>query len=180
MEDESIIELFFARDEKAIEQVQQKYYSYCRRIAWNILKDDRDAEECVNDLYMRLWNSIPPNRPQSLTAFIARLTRNLALDRYKAQQTDKRRAENACVPLDELDECIQGDSGAAVSELGDAINRFLRGCSQESRKIFVSRYFFAMSIEEISAKYGISSAKTRTQLTRTRKKLKDFLIKEGI
>lgn len=175
MQDSEIIGLYFDRNENAIGQTAKKYGAYCHTVAMNILKDIFESEECVNDTYFRAWNSIPPTRPTKLGAFLAKITRNLALDRY-----DKRRAQKrgSSVPesLDELGECIGEErSDLSFAELGSMISEFLRGEKELARKLFVRRYFYENSVKELSYIFGISESSVKTTLHRTRLRLADYL-----
>lgn len=181
MQDTEIIDLYLKRDERAINETAEKYGAYCEKIAYNILTDRFESEECVNDTYMRAWNSIPPTLPRILSAFLAKITRNLAIDRYNARSAKKRcgYAES----LDELAECVGGrdiSEEIELSELGAAINRFLINEKDLSRRIFVRRYFFEDSIKEIASAHCLSQGNVKTVLHRTRKRLADFLREEGI
>lgn len=182
MEDQRIVELFWNRDEDAILHTQRKYDALCRSIAQNILGNFQDAEECVNDAYLKVWNSIPPQRPQSLVAFLSRVVRNISLDRYRHNHADKR-GRGADVMFSELEECLSDDSASDISAqegITEAINRFLKTLDQENRILFVRRYYY-MDTNEILAKTFLMNENTvRQRLFRLREKLKDFLEKEGI
>ena len=131
MQDEQIIQLFFARDELALEQTQQKYGGYCKTIAMNVLHDESDSDECVNDTYLAAWNSIPPTKPESLSAYLARLTRNISINRYKSRTTERRGGGEFARSLDELDDCIAGE-GVSTEDLGKLISKFLYGEKKEA------------------------------------------------
>ena len=155
----------------------------------NILDNAQDAEECVNDTYLRAWNAIPPDRPIKLGAFLGKITRNLSLDRYKAKKAAKRGNSLFQVSLDELNECIPSgstgfgsgfDDESEARRIGDCINRFLRKQSAEVRNVFICRYFYSDSIGEISRRFGITESKIKSMLHRARGKLKKFLESEGI
>ena len=184
MEDNRIVELYWERDEAAIEQSSAKYGRYCRSIAYNILYNDEDVEECVNDTWMRAWGSIPPARPVSLRAFLGKITRNLALDRYDAARAQKRGGGEFCAVLDELSEYIP-DTGSGYEsvediEIEEILNSFLESLSPERRKVFMRRYWYMDSIKEIAEFYEISESKVKTVLFRSRAELKAVLTKEGI
>ncbi len=179
MEDKSIIQLFFARDERAITETDIKYHWYCQRIAYNILKDSADVDECINVIYLKLWNSIPPTDPYDLSAFIAKLTRNTSIDVYKSKHASKRIENEYLLSLDELAECIPDDKDYEISDLKDILNRFLREQNADARKIFVRRFFYCESIEQISEFFNISQSKVKSSLFRTRQKLKNYLRKEN-
>ncbi len=180
MDDNTIIQLYFARNELALDATSQKYAPYCRKIAMNILKDAQDAEECLNDVFLKLWNNIPPEAPQSFSAYIARLTRNRAIDIYNQKHAQKRIDSQYAASIDELEEIIADSRVADISDLGDALNRFLAGLANEQRKIFVRRYFFCDSIDDIAKFFGISQSKVKTSLFRTRNKLKEYLEKDNL
>lgn len=183
MEDEKIIALYWERNETAIKETQKKYGRYCHYIADRILGCHEDAEECVNDIYVRLWESIPPQRPEHFSAFLGKITRNLALNRYKAQTREKRGAGQICAVLDELAECIPDPSSNEITDelvLRDALNDFLRALPTETRKVFLRRYWYLSPISEIAADYRMSESKVKMILFRTRNKLKEKLKKDGI
>ena len=180
MEDRDIIEMYFARDERAISETSSKYGSYCGSIAMNILGSREDTEECVNDTWLRAWNSIPPHRPNLLRVFLGKIARNLALDRYKARTAEKRMGGEFAMSLDELDDCIGTVDERESAEIGESISRFLRTQPKETRSVFVCRYFYCDSISDIARRFGISEAKVKTLLFRTRSKLKIHLEGEGI
>lgn len=181
MEDERIISLYFDRSEQAISETQKKYGSYCRAIARNILRDEGESEECENDTYLRTWNAIPPARPRFLRAFLGKITRHLALDRYAAKTADKRRA-SLCEISEELSTCLpdasQGDSGEQLA-LTDSLNRFLSGLPSLTRVVFVRRYFYLLSIREIARDLGLGESYVKVMLHRTRNTLRHFLEKDG-
>lgn len=182
MNDEDIINLYFVRDQRAIEETDVKYGCYCQQIAMQILNDPQDVEETLNDTWLRAWKSIPPCRPADLRLYLARMTRNLAFDRYRSQTAQKRGGGEIRLALDELKECIGTESidhELNKAELTAAINRLLQTLSPQHRYIFIRRYFFVEPIEQISARYGIKKTNVLMILSRVRKKLKAYLIKEG-
>ena len=182
MEDLTIVDLYWNRDEDAILYTQRKYGALCQTIAHNILGNREDAEECVNDAYLKVWNSIPPQRPQSLVAFLSRIVRNISLDRYRHNHAEKRN-RGADVMFSELEECLSDDSvldfsgGAGITE---AINRFLKTLDQESRILFVRRYYYMDSNETLAKTFLMNENTVRQRLYRMREKLKVLLEKEGI
>ena len=181
LNDNEIIELYIRRDENAISETAEKYGAYCEKIAYNILMDRFDAEECVNDTYMHTWNHVPPTIPRILSSFLAKITRNIAIDRYKSKNAKKRSAY--AESLDELSECVGGNNFAddiEISAIGAAISRFLMNESELSRRVFVRRYFFEDSISNIAKAHSMTEGYVKTILSRTRKRLADFLTKEGI
>lgn len=183
MDDSRIIALYFQRDEQAIRETASKYGVACQKIAMNILSNLQDAEECVNDTYLRTWNAIPPERPQKLGAFVGKITRHLALDKYKAAHAAKRQADTFALSLDELGDAFPSKDFHAEEDaraIGDAINSFLRKETETSRKIFVCRYFFGDSIEDICSRFHVSEAKVKSSLFRSRNRLRTHLEKEGI
>ena len=182
MKDEEIIELYFSRDELAIVKTAEKYGVYCHTIAYNILHDDFDADECVNDTYNKTWQAIPPTRPKLFKSFLGKITRNLSLDRYEMAHAEKRGGRVA-ESLDELSECAGGfdfndklDSEAIVA----VINRFLGDLRELDRRIFVRRYFFEDSISEIAKMHKISEGQVKTALFRMRKGLSERLKLEEV
>lgn len=183
MEDQKIIELYFARDERAVEATEEKYGAYCHSLAYAILGNDADAEEAVSDTWLRVWNSIPPQRPAVLKMFLAKITRNLALNTYRAQKTQKRGGREVELALEELGECIPAREGVQdaldARELGRVIQEFLLTQPRRHRSIFLSRYFQVEDITSIAIRHGVTEANARKILTRTRNKLKDYLTKEG-
>lgn len=184
MNDTQIIELYFSRSEDAIRQTDIRYGAYCRTIAFNILNDTGDTDECVNDTYLHTWNSIPPTRPNCLKAFLAKITRNLSINRISARMTQKRRASEYSVAYAELENIFSANESTdnLIDEilLTDIINQFLSTLSKETRMIFVARYWYFESITAISRKLHISESKTKMTLLRTRDKLKKYLEEEGI
>ncbi len=183
MEDSQIIALFLERSEQAIAELDRKHGAAARKAAANIQGDRQDAEECVNDALLGVWNSIPPQRPRSLLAYVCRIARNLAINRYRANTAQKRNAGYELV-LDELAECIP--SGADVEtelearELTEAIDRFLAALSREDRFLFVRRYWFADPVAELAALTGGSPGRVSVRLFRLREKLRKKLTKEGL
>lgn len=183
MHDNQIVDLYIARDERAIGETNQKYGTYCLQVANHILSDRQDAEETVNDTWLRAWNSIPPNRPGVLKLYLAKITRNLSFSRYRAQTAQKRGGGEIMVALDELAECVGNgediESRLDRQELTASIQRLLKTVSLRDRNIFIRRYFFVESIADIAQRYGLKESNVLMILTRVRKKLKEHLIKEG-
>ncbi len=184
MEDSRILELYEKRSETAIRETESTYGRYCRSIAHGILGNDADVEECVNDAYLKVWNAIPPDRPMRLDHYLGRIVRNLALDRRKAKTRVKRGGGQYPLVLEELSETLAG--GESVEEryeaarLTEALNRFLEQLSKEKRILFLARYWYFKSIEEIARQFGLSQSKVKMTLLRTRNELKDYLKKEDI
>lgn len=183
MEDEQIIELYWKRDEGAIRETDQKYGSYCYAISNHILHNHEDSEECVNDTWMKAWNAMPPHRPDILRLFLAKITRNLSFDRYKAKQAAKRGGGEMEAVLEELDECVQGsydvEEAISAKELQGCLNAFVCGLPLRDSDIFLRRYYFVETTAEIAKRYGMRESNVLTILSRTRKKLKVYLRKEG-
>ena len=183
MDDKQIVELYWQRNEQAIAETAAKYETYCMKISQNILSDRADSEENVNDTYLHTWEAIPPQRPAILSAFLGRIARNLALNRYKAKSAQKRQGDALALSLDELGDCAVSlpdpESETAAAELGASISAFLRTQSEEVRSMFVLRYFYCESIEELSARFRCGESRIKTTLLRTRRKLREHLIKEG-
>ena len=182
MTDEAIIKLYFERDEEALEITEKQYGSYCFTIAHTMLASKEDAEEIVNDTLVRAWNAIPPEKPKSLTAFLGKITRNLALHRLEKKGRNKRRHASE-LALDELAEvAAPGEDVTAHYDkmaFAEAFNRFLRALPERDCNVFVRRYYHVDSVENIAKRYGISKANVFKILSRTRQKLKIFLQEEG-
>lgn len=183
MDDSEIVALFLERDEKAIAASSEKFGKYCKAIARRILKNEEDVNDCVNDVYLKAWESIPPKKPPALAMFFGKLTRNHALNLVKRSNTQKRGSGAGELVFEELEECISDkfsvESELERKELVAAINRFLDGCKETNRKAFVLRYWYCSDLRYIAEYLGISEKNASVILTRTRKKLKDHLIKEG-
>lgn len=175
MDDKEIIALYFARSEEAIGESEKKYGAYCRTIAGNILSNRADAEECVSDTWLRAWGAIPPNRPERLGAFLGRITRNLALDRLRSNKGTVR---------EELSECLTlGDPTAGMVDrvvLTAALDRFLAGLPQKKRKLFLRRYWYFSTVEELARDFGMSESGVKMTLLRLRRELRAQLKQEGI
>lgn len=184
MEDKQIIDLYFKRSDTAIYETQIKYGKYCRYIAYNILQDNRDAEECENDTYVKVWSSIPPERPNCFSAFLGKITRNLALDLYRRRAARKRGAGQYEAIVEELSGCIStGESIEHIADeivIKDALNHFLENLPHKMRIIFVRRYWYMSSIKEIAKDFSLSESNVKMTLLRTRNNLKAYLEKEGI
>lgn len=183
MTDLEIISLFNSRNEQALSEVSVKYGGSCLRIAGNILKNAEDAEECVNDTYLKVWESIPPEQPDNLCAYVAKVTRNTAIDRYRSDRSEKRGGGEIPLILDELAECVSDRSNIELTaeqhELLAAINDFLGTLSLQRRIEFVSRYCLCESVKSIAERFGITQNNVSVNLNRTRKSLVDYLKKRG-
>ncbi len=177
MNDSDIIELFFARNEQALAETDAAYGSYCQSIAMGILGNRSDAEECVNDAYLKAWQSIPPAHPTSLRLYLARIVRNLSLTRYRHDHR-LRRNRDLEVSLSELEACIPLREDQA-GELKDLLERFLRGEEPMDRRLFVGRYWYGYAPKILAADNGLSVNAVNLRLMRVRTRLQDFLEKEG-
>lgn len=179
----AIVELYWARDEEAIRQTADTLGGYCYAVAYNILGNAEDAEECVNDAYLAVWNAIPPARPASLKQFVTRILRNLALNRYKEQNRDKRGGGQVPLALEELAEVVSDTEDIpaeyARQELLGAITRFLQGCSPRDRGLFLDRYVRLEPTAVLAHRFGVKEAQVLLILSRTRKRLRAYLEKEG-
>lgn len=182
MDDADIVKLFFERSEDAVTQTGIKYGKWLRGISFSVLRQSEDADECVNDTYLHAWNAIPPARPQTLSAYLGKIVRNLSIDRLRRREAEKRQSEYT-VCLDELEWCISGgdspDDMLGERELRETVNRFLRGLSKKRRLVFIARYWNLLSCTEIAEKLGMTDGSVRTSLHRTREELKGYLKKEG-
>lgn len=181
MEDTQVIELFWKRDEDAIAACEKKYASYCRFIISGILSDREDVNEILSDVFLKAWNTIPPAAPDSLKSYLGMLCRQLALNRSKEKQAKKRNSKFDLI-LDELGECIaDSEQGNMVDAIAfrDALNAFLAALPVNTRRVFLARYWYNCSISQIAREYGLKESHVTVLLTRSRKKLKDHLIKEG-
>lgn len=181
LEDEKIIELFFSRNECAVSEVKEKYGKLLLGASKRLLRSESDSEECLNDTLMALWDTIPPQKPDSLRAYALRLIRNISLNRLKYNLADKR-SKDSEVPFSEFGESLP--DGAARDELENVdlkllLDDFLSGLDTETRVIFVRRYFFFDSLPDIAADLNVSQGKVKTLLFRTRKKLKGYLTGKG-
>lgn len=183
MDDQAIIGLYFDRSESAIAETAQKYGSYCFSIAFHILSDREDSEESVNDTYMAAWNNIPPRVPVALSTFLGRLTRNISLNRWRTRQTHKRGGGEMPLALEELEGCLTGGTSPEEQlekkELLRSVNRFLAGLPETERKIFVCRYWYLDPVADTAARLGWTESRVKSQLHRTRSKLRKHLEKEG-
>ena len=182
MEDSKIIELFFARNEDAIKHTDDTYGRRLFHLADNIVHNDQDAEESVNDTYMKAWDTIPPQRPEHFFAYIAKICRNFALKRIDWQKAKKRNAEVVTL-TQEMENCIPDtyrDMEADERELGRILDAFLRTLTPENQMVFLRRYWYVDTIAEIAVRYGISESAVQMRLNRTRSKLAMYLAKEGI
>ncbi len=183
MDDQQILELYFCRDQQAIAETEQAYGPYCRKVAGTILVDDRDTEETVSDTWLHTWNTIPPQRPTHFRQFLAKVTRNLALSRWRRQTAQKRGGGQVELALAELEECVSGGTNAEdyvnYKELKTTIDRFLRQQPSREQALFLERYFYLRPIQELADRHGLKEANVLQILSRTRKKLRSVLEQEG-
>ena len=184
MDDEQIIELYWARSEQAIHESETKYGAFCRSIARNILAQEQDAEECVNDTWLNAWNAMPPQRPSILSAFLGRLTRNLSLDRWRHNRAAKRGGPQMEVALEELRDCLSApgrpEERLEARETAALISRFLREQPALNRVLFLRRYWYLDSISALAERFSLSESAVKSNLHRTRLRLKEVLLKEGV
>lgn len=182
MSDKEIINLYLARDEKAIQLTQDVYGKYCRTISYRILQNNEETEECLNDTWLKAWQTIPPTIPERLGAYLSKIARNLALNRYRHQHQQKREGDLVNVCIDELQESIPTEDTPEktieMSLLTELVNKFLENLPSHERVMFVRRYFYMDTVAEVAEYMGFSESKVKTTMFRTRKKLQDFLKKE--
>ena len=182
MRDDEIVKLFWERNEQAIAEAKRQYTQYCLYIAENVLHDRQDSEECLNDVLLQAWKSIPPERPMNLKAYLGKLTRNAAVGCLRKKCAAKRIPAGMMTPLDELEEVV-GDSDVEsaiqAEELSHLISFFLRSVREEERNVFLRRYWYYDSVKEIQDRYGFGKSKVTVMLKRTRDKLAKYLKKEG-
>ncbi len=184
MEDLEIVELYWNRDETALKETADKYGNYCYSIAYGILYNNEDAQECVNDTYLGAWNAIPPHHPAVLSTFLGKITRRLSLNRRRNDNARKRGGGEITVSFDELEECIADDKTIREEleeqELAEVLNEFLAGLKENERKVFVCRYWYFEPVNEIAMRFMYSPSKVKMMLKRTRDKLKEHLEKRGV
>ena len=183
LDDRKIIELFFERSEQAIVELSNKYGSVCTKVAFNILNNKQDTEECVNDTYLGTWNTVPPQNPNPLLSYVCRIVRNLAIKRYHANTAAKRNSIYD-VALDELENCFPSVASVeyefSAMETARMIDAFLETLDQKNRIMFVRRYWHSDSIDDLAKLFYTSNHNISVRLSRTREKLKKYLIKEGV
>ena len=184
MDDNKIIELYWNRSEKAISETATKYGGYCYTIAYNILSNSEDSEESVNDTWLAAWNTMPPKRPKLLAAFLGKMTRYISLDRWKNRIAAKRGGGAVPLVLEELEECISGEDSVEgeylKKEFAMMMNQFMENLPETERKVFMCRYWYMDSIEDIAERFSFSESKVTSMLHRTRGKLRKMLEQEGI
>lgn len=182
MEDQKIVELFLEKNESALVNAAAKYGSYLHSIAFNIIGNTEDAQECTNDALLRAWNSIPPQKPKNLKAFLARISRNLAIDRWNYLNAEKRGGGRTAAALEELGECVKGSEDVELDEgcISSVINAYLGSLDPQKRRLFVRRYFYLDSVKELAKSFKLSESNVKTTLFRIREGLRAELEKEGI
>lgn len=183
MKDEEIVELYWDRNEDAIQQTQQKYGSYLSKVAYNILADFEDSKECVNDTYLAAWNSMPPHKPTILSTYLSKITRQISIDVFRKKNSAKRYASEYAVSLEELGDTFSDGTtphqALDAKMLDDAISRFVCALPDEAQRAFVGRYYFFDSLKDIAGYCGMKESKLKGKLYRTRQQLKSYLVKEG-
>ncbi|MBQ7801385.1 MAG: sigma-70 family RNA polymerase sigma factor [Oscillospiraceae bacterium] len=183
MRDRQIVELYWERREEAIHQTERKYGAYLSKVAYNILGDFEDSQECVNDTYLAAWNSIPPNRPGSLLTYLSKITRQISIDVFRKRHAVKRYPSEYALCLEELGDSftdgVTPEQALEAKLLDDAINRFVRALPADARKAFVGRYYFFDPLRDIAAYCGMTESGVKSLLYRTRQRLKAYLAKEG-
>lgn len=183
MDDQTIVQLYFDRSEAAIAETDRKYGPYCHTIAYNILANNEDAQECVSDTYLAAWNAMPPRRPSILSTFLGKITRRLSIDRWRTRTAYKRGGGEIPLALDELSECVSGGETPEQTlmrrQMALGFNRFLQSLPETERSVFLSRYWYLDSVACIAEHFGFSESKVKSMLHRTRGKLRTWLEKEG-
>lgn len=185
MDDERIIDLYWARSEQAIAETSLRYGGYCRAIAFAILGQAEDTEECVSDTWLGAWNAMPPHRPAVLSSFLGKITRRLAMKRWRYRDASRRGSGETSLALEELADCIPAPGGdpqraLETGELARLLDTFLDGLPETERRVFVCRYWHMLSVAEIARRFGFSVSKVKSMLMRTRLKLRETLKKEGV
>lgn len=182
MDDQQIIALYWRREESAITETAKKYGGYCHTIARNITGSTQDAEECVSDTWLGAWNAMPPHRPSRLNLFLGKITRSLAADRFRAKNAEKRGGGEIPLALEELRECVPAVTDRQVEdrELAESINAFLHTLPVRDCNLFLRRYWYGESLQTIAGRYGMKLNTVKTNLYRSREKLRRHLEKEGI
>ena len=182
MEDTGIIDLYWARDERAVEETDRKYGAYCRAISYRILKNRQDVEECLNDTYVRAWNTMPPQRPFALGAFLGKIVRNLSLNYYRDGNAQRRGGGQVPLLLEELNDCAaeSPEQVLEAAELSRLLDRFLRSLPQKECCIFMRRYWYLDPVDEIARRYHMPLGTVKSSLFRTRQKLRAYLVQEGV
>ena len=183
MNDSQIVNMYWERNEKAVEETQKKYGSFCYSVAYSILCNEEDAKESVNDTYLDAWNSIPPHKPSVLSAFLGKITRRISIDKWRNKNAARRGGGQITDTLDELAECIPDSNGVEKQleekALNETINSFIKSLPKKEQKIFICRYWYLDSIKSISEQFGFSQSKVTSMLFRIREKLRKILMEEG-
>jgi len=184
MDDSAILDLYWRRSERAVSETGAKYGAYCYSIAYNILSNRQDSEECVNDTYLAAWNTMPPKRPAVLSAYLGKITRYISLDRWKQRSRLKRGGDEIDLCLEELENCVSGqetvEDTLVRKEQLSCVNRFLDALPETERRVFLQRYWYFYPVEDIAKRFGFTQSKTASMLHRTRQKLNRQLAKEGL
>lgn len=184
MNDAEILNLYWARDEAAIDATEQKYGAYCRAVARNILNNAQDEQECLNDTWLAAWNNIPPQRPALLKAYLGKIARRISLKKWRDRSALKRGGGEAALALDELAECLPGgesiEAALNEAELTQIMNRFLASLTADERRVFLRRYWYLDSVADTAARFGFSEGKVKSMLYRSRQKLMKRLKEEGV
>lgn len=184
MEDSAIVDLYWQRSDQAISETDRKYGRYCYTIAYNICANNEDAEECVSDTWFSAWNSMPDKRPAILSTFLGYITRNFALNRFRARSSKKRGGGEIPLALDELEDClpsvISAEQHCEEKELEAAIDAFVSTLPEADRRMFIARYWYLAPVSEIAIRMNCSQSKAKTTLYRTRNKLRVYLQEEGL
>ena len=184
MTDEQIVALYWERDEQAIRVTQERYSAYLLSIAMNILANREDSEECENDTYLAAWHAMPPKRPSALAAFLAKIIRNLSLNKRRSNHAEKRGGGMTVIAFEELEGCLAENRSfreeLEAEELAEVLNDFLSALGETERNLFVCRYFYGDSISDIADRFGYGESRVKTALMRTRNKLRAHLEKEGV
>lgn len=184
MEDRQIVELYWQRSEQAVAETDRKYGRYCEAIAYAVCSDRQDAEECVNDTWLRAWNAMPDKRPTALGAFLGRITRNLAINLFERKNRQKRGGGQMTVALEELEDCIPGREDpqrqVELEELRQALGRFVAELNETEKVVFTARYWYLKSVEEIAGRMGFTQSRVKSLLFRLRRRLGRYLEEEGL
>ncbi len=183
MDDKSIVELYWQRNEQAISETEKKYGKYCYSIAYSILNNNEDAEESVNDTYNDAWHNIPPHRPSVLSTFLGKITRRISIDKFRYRTAKVRGGGEMPLVLDELLDCVASDEDIIEEmeneRLSEVVNAFVLSLPKTEKKVFLCRYWYMDSIDSICKQFGFSESKVKVMLYRTREKLRAVLVKEG-
>lgn len=180
MTDSQILDLFFARSERAIEETDTQYGNYCYRISYNILNNSEDSEECVNDTYLSAWNLIPPTRPNCFSVFLGRITRSISIDRWRKGKAQKRGGGQLPMAIHEMEYSFGSGQDMELEYINShLISTFLWKLAEEERNVFICRYWYLDSISDIAHDFGFTQSKVKTMLMRTRRKFRDYLLEEG-